>query len=130
MTGTDSRPATKTQAVCQHDRRPDCIYCPTCGVRFPVENARRGILGLLTAPLEFIANIFTPTSLTPDLDVTACLEAIRSGDLDRTRRSLGYLIELAPEARRIRSTVEALLEHPDQDIALRARDVVAAMDAL
>jgi hypothetical protein len=85
---------------------------------------------LLTAPLELIANIYTPTSLTPDLDVTASLEAIRSGDPERTRKALGFLLELAPDARTIRSTIEDLQNDDDRDIALRARDVVAAMDAL
>ncbi|MFT4515927.1 MAG: hypothetical protein ACI89X_002339 [Planctomycetota bacterium] len=115
---------------CEHSRPTGCVYCPTCGVRYPIEQQHRGCLGLLTAPLELIANIYTPTSLTPDLDVTASLEAIRSGDPERTRKALGFLLELAPDARKIRSAIEDLRDNADRDIALRARDVVAVMDAL
>ena len=117
-------------STCEHGRQTGCVYCPTCGIRYATEVEPRGCLGMLAAPLELIARIYTPTSQTPDLDVTACLEAIRSGDPERTRTSLGFLVELAPAARRIRDTIESLQDHDDRDIALRARDVLAAMDAV
>ena len=43
--------------------------------------------------------------------------------------SLGFLLELALQARSIRGEVERLQDHEDRDIALRARDLIAAMDA-
>ena len=88
------------------------------------------MLDVLFAPFEFAARVLCPTSLTPDLDVAFNLEAIRSGDPDRIRASLGFLLELAPQARSIRGEVEKLQDHEDRDIALRARDLIAAMDAV
>jgi hypothetical protein len=55
---------------------------------------------------------------------------IRSSDPDRIRASLGFLLELALQARSIRGEVERLQDHEDRDIALRARDLIAAMDAV
>jgi hypothetical protein len=84
----------------------------------------------LLAPLEFVGRVLTPTAVTPDLDVALNLEAIRSGDPERMREALGFLLELAASARSIRPDIEVLQDHEDRDIALRARDVVAAMDAV
>tara|TARA_R110002073_G_scaffold191241_1_gene349908 strand:- start:145 stop:531 length:387 start_codon:yes stop_codon:yes gene_type:complete len=115
---------------CGHGRRDGCIYCPECGERYRVARGGSNSTNWFTAAIEWIARIYTPLSATPDLDVACNLEAIRSGDAERTRAALGYLMDLAAQAREIRSTIEGLLNHEDRDIALRARDLIAAMDAV
>ena len=122
-------PTTETPD-CGHERREGCIYCPVCGTKYRFATNGRGSKNWLIALIEWIASVMTPTSETPDLYVASNLEAIRSGDPDRTRAALGYLMELAPQARAIRSTIEGHLDDPDRDIALRARDLIAAMDAV
>lgn len=118
-----------TATGCEHERRAGCVYCPVCGTPYPRIERRRP-LGCLLGPIEWFMHLTAPTSVTPDLDVTLNLEALRSGDRERMRRALGFLLELASPARRIRADVELLTNHEDRDIALRARDVVRAMDAV
>ncbi len=113
---------------CEHARQRGCVYCPTCGVRYaPRPKRQRDFLSWLFAPIEFVARIYTPVMATAELDVTANHQEIRSGDPERIRQSLGFLLELAPQAQRIRPVIEGLIDHEDLDIALRARDVIAAM---
>ena len=115
---------------CEHRRREGCVYCPTCGTRYATQPQppTRSFFSWLFAPIEFVARIYTPLMATPELDVGANLEQIRTGDSERIRQALGFLLELAPNAREIRPVIEALQDHDDLDIALRARDVIAAMN--
>jgi hypothetical protein len=126
----DSKGFNGETPSCGHRRRDGCIYCPKCGERYRVVREDSKSTNWFTAVIEWIARIYTPLSATPDLDVAFNLEAIRSGDADRTRAALGYLMDLSAQAREIRSTIEELLSHEDRDIALRARDLIAAMDAV
>jgi len=123
-------PGAPPSEPCHHPRRDGCVYCPSCGDRLPVVVEPRGFAASLFAPLDWLASIFTPTSATPDLDVTLNLEAIRTGDPERTRQALDHLQSLAPAAREIRPTIEHLTHHDDRDIAHRARDLLEAMDNL
>jgi len=117
------------QSECEHAAVASCIYCPTCGTKYTRTPVARGCLALLFAPLEFLAGVYTPASATPELDVTACREQILSGNPEDIRRALGFLGQLGPYGRVIREVIEPLQQHSDQDIALRARDAIAAMDA-
>ena len=114
---------------CEHPRRQGCVYCPTCGDKFASQRQQPsgGCLSWLLAPIYWVARIYSPVYASPQLDVGANLEQIRTGDPEKIRRALGFLLKLAPHAREIRPVIEALQDHKDRDIALRARDVLAAM---
>ena len=113
---------------CEHEYRRGCIYCPICGTPYqPPEPEPPGFLHCFTAPFEAVANFFSGLFASPGLDVTANHQAIRNGEPEEVRTALRFLLRLAPMARRIRPDIEALLEHEDRDIALRARDVLKAM---
>lgn len=114
---------------CEHGPQEGCVYCPICGVRHASLPRKRSLLSKLFAPIAWIARSYMTISATPDMDVGTNLEAIRSQDPKRMRTALGYLLQLAPHARGARAEIEALMQHEDRDIALRARDLVAAIDA-
>ncbi|MCA9719379.1 MAG: hypothetical protein H6713_13035 [Myxococcales bacterium] len=78
---------------------------------------------LLTRALEF----FTRLHATPELDVTANLEHLDSGEPTRVRSGLRYLAMIGPPARRARSRVAALVDDPDPEVSALAR---AALDAI
>lgn len=116
---------------CGHAAKPGCVYCPDCGEPYPraPDPQPQGCLDWLLAPIVMLARVYTPVAATPELDVAANLEEIRSGEPERIRRALSHLLVLGPRGQGIREVVEELRDHEDQDIALRARDVLAAMDA-
>ena len=95
---------------CDHARRRGCVYCPTCGSRYAPQPKQRSrsFISWLFAPIEFVARIYTPVMATPELDVTANHQEICTGDPERIRCALGFLLELAPHARRLRPVIEAL----------------------
>lgn len=117
---------------CDHPRRAGCVYCPTCGVRYPLQLEARsesgGCLAWLMAPADMVSRIWAGTESSPDLDVAANIEQIRTGDPDKIRRALGFLRQLGPFAWRARPLLEDLQNHEDLDIAHRARDILGTLD--
>ena len=78
-------------------------------------------------PIARMARVLAPAGASRDVDVGLNLAQIRTGDPDKIRRALGFLSGLAPRAQAPRPVIEALVHHADQDIALRARDLLARM---
>lgn len=96
-----------------------------CGIRYAIEPPTQATSCWL-APMAFVVRIGTALTRSPDLDVAANLEQIRTGDPEKIRRALGFLLEMASYAREAQPIIEAPQDHSDLDIALRARDVIVA----
>jgi len=112
---------------CAHPTEAECVYCPTCGVAYSLPRKPPTFVEIVFAPVAFLARVLAGPMATPELDLAACQEGLRSGDPKQIRRALGFLMGMAPRAWRVRSDVEPLLVHPDRDLALRARDLIATM---
>ncbi|MFO1078437.1 MAG: hypothetical protein U1E73_12005 [Planctomycetota bacterium] len=88
------------------------------------------LLAPVFAPVALLGRILAGPMATPELDLAACQKGLRSGDPEQIRQALGFVMGMAPQrAGRVRSDIEPLLEHPDRDIALRARDLIATMSS-
>ncbi len=81
----------------------------------------------LKSIIEWVADLITPIRATPELDVWANRDHLRSGDPRRIRLALGFLPKLGGHARAARPELEDLLKHEDAEIAAQARDVLAGL---
>ena len=87
------------------------------GVRMALSTSRsRGALRFMTA-----------LSATPELDITANISALRSGDTARIKNALRFLAEIGPRAMRAHEEVEKHVGGNDPEITELARAALRAI---
>ena len=74
-------------------------------------------------PVGFMAAV----SATPELDIAANLEALRSGDVARIKNGLRFLAAMGPRAMRAREEIEKHLGGSDPEISELAHAALRAI---